>query len=83
MAITSSSRAFNQDSAAAKRAAHQGPMFITDRGKPAHVPLSIEDPLRPIGGRGPIAEILSFPGAEAVELPWIGHPEPAQAVALR
>ena len=32
-----SSREFNQDVSKAKRAAEQGPVFITDRGTPAHV----------------------------------------------
>ena len=38
---TLSSREFNQDSSRAKRAAQQGPVFITDRGHPAHVLLTI------------------------------------------
>ena len=38
MSITTlSSRAFNQDSSGAKKAAAEGPVFITDRGRPAHV----------------------------------------------
>ena len=40
---TLSSRAFNQDTSGAKRAARQGPVFITDRGRPAHVLLTIEE----------------------------------------
>ncbi|MFM7237190.1 MAG: type II toxin-antitoxin system prevent-host-death family antitoxin, partial [Cyanobium sp.] len=43
MAVTITSRAFNQDAAGAKRAATRGPVFITDRGRPAHVLLSIEE----------------------------------------
>lgn len=39
---TLSSRAFNQDTAGAKKAAKRGPVFITDRGRPAHVLMSIE-----------------------------------------
>jgi PHD/YefM family antitoxin component YafN of YafNO toxin-antitoxin module len=35
-----SSREFNQDTSRAKRAAADGPVFITDRGKPAHVLLT-------------------------------------------
>lgn len=34
---TISSRAFNQDVGKAKRAADEGPVTITDRGKPAYV----------------------------------------------
>ena len=40
---TMSSRDFNQDTSGAKKAALRGPVFITDRGRPAHVLLSIED----------------------------------------
>jgi len=40
---TLSSREFNQDASKAKKAAKRGPVFITDRGRPAHVLLSIED----------------------------------------
>ncbi len=44
MGITTlSSREFNQDAGRAKKAAKTGPVFITDRGRPAHVLLSIED----------------------------------------
>ena len=38
MTITTiSSREFNQDTSGAKKAARIGPVFITDRGKSAHV----------------------------------------------
>lgn len=37
------SRSFNQDTGAAKRAAEDGPVFITDRGAPAHVLMTIDD----------------------------------------
>jgi len=40
---TMSSREFNQDSGKAKKAARRGPVIITDRGKPSHVLLSIEE----------------------------------------
>lgn len=40
---TVTSRDFNQDVSSAKRAAKRGPVFITDRGKPSHVLLSITD----------------------------------------
>jgi prevent-host-death family protein len=38
---TFTSREFNQDTARAKREAANGPVFITDRGKPALVLMSI------------------------------------------
>jgi prevent-host-death family protein len=47
---TLSSREFNQDASRAKRAAQDGPVFITDRGRPAHVLLKIEDYQRLVGG---------------------------------
>ena len=40
---TMTSREFNQDTSKAKKAAKAGPVIITDRGKPAHVLLSIEE----------------------------------------
>jgi prevent-host-death family protein len=40
---TMSSQEFNQDAAGAKRAADNGPVIITDRGRPAHVLLSFAD----------------------------------------
>ena len=49
---TFSSREFNQDASRAKKAARGGPVFITDRGKPAHVLLTIEDYRRLRGERG-------------------------------
>ncbi len=40
---TFSSRDFTRDVSAAKRATGDGPVFITDRGRPAFALLSIED----------------------------------------
>ncbi len=40
MASQMSSREFNQDTSRAKKATADGPVFITDRGKPAHVLLT-------------------------------------------
>lgn len=69
MAITTlSSREFNQHASDAKRAAKNGPVFITDRGRPAHVLLSIEEYQRITGGRQKIADLLAMPGIEDVEL---------------
>ena len=41
--VTYTSREFNQDTARAKRAAKNGPVFITDRGTPSHVLMSFEE----------------------------------------
>ena len=40
---TLSSREFNQHASAAKKQAQNGPVFITNRGRPAHVLLTMED----------------------------------------
>ncbi len=61
---TVTSREFNQDTSGAKKAASKGPVFITDRGRPAHVLLSIEDYLRLTGGQMSVAEALAQPGAD-------------------
>lgn len=67
MTITTlSSREFNQDTGKAKKAAALGPVFITDRGKAAHVLLSIEEYQRLTGGRK-IADALAMPGLADVE----------------
>ena len=51
MTITTlSSREFNQDAGRAKKAANDGPVFITDRGRPAHVLLSVEEYRKLTGG---------------------------------
>jgi hypothetical protein len=42
MTTTMTSRQFNHDVSAAKRAATEGPVVITDRGIPSHVLLTIE-----------------------------------------
>ena len=64
-----SSREFNQDTASAKRAAAAGPVFITDRGEPSHVLMTIGEYRRLTGaGRKNIGELLWMPGAEDIEL---------------
>jgi PHD/YefM family antitoxin component YafN of YafNO toxin-antitoxin module len=50
---TFSSREFNQDTARAKRVAKHGLVFITDRGRPSHVLMSIEEYERLKGGGAP------------------------------
>jgi len=46
---TFSSRDFTRDVASAKRAAAEGPVFITDRGRPAYALLTIDDYYRMVG----------------------------------
>ncbi|MCG2631685.1 type II toxin-antitoxin system Phd/YefM family antitoxin [Bradyrhizobium sp. WYCCWR 13023] len=64
MVTTLTSREFNQDTSGAKKAASQGPVFITDRGRPAHVLLTIEDYLRLSGGHMSLAEALAQTSAD-------------------
>lgn len=66
---TLTSRKFNRDTSRAKKAAEKGPVVITDRGKPAHVLLNVEDYRRLTGDRRNIAELLALPGSENIELP--------------
>jgi prevent-host-death family protein len=68
MAITKlSSRKFNQDTSKAKRAAKRGPVFITNRGQPSHVLLTVEEYQRITGGEKSIADLLAMPAAADVD----------------
>ncbi|MEJ2427253.1 MAG: type II toxin-antitoxin system Phd/YefM family antitoxin [Candidatus Thiodiazotropha sp.] len=69
MTITTlSSRDLNQDVSRAKKAAKNGPVFITDRGKPAHVLLSIEEYQRLTDQHKSLAEVLAMPGIADIEV---------------
>jgi prevent-host-death family protein len=65
---TISSREFNQHISEAKKAANKGPVFITDRGRPAHVLLSMKDYQLLSGSRQKIADLLAMLGSEDFEL---------------
>ena len=68
MTVTSvTSRELNQDLARAKKAARSGPVFITDRGRPAHVLLSIEHYRRLTGERRSLAVALSMAGLADID----------------
>lgn len=68
-ATTVSSREFNQDTSGAKKAAAKGPVFITDRGRPAHVLLTFEQYQKLAGAEVNLIEMLGLPpGVEDVEL---------------
>ncbi|WP_185265926.1 type II toxin-antitoxin system Phd/YefM family antitoxin [Halopseudomonas xiamenensis] len=83
MTITTiSSREFNQAASEAKRAANSGPVFITDRGRPAHVLVSIELWQRLTGSHGKIADLLAMPGVEDMELETPRSRELAQPADL-
>lgn len=68
MAITTvSSREFNQDTSGAKKAAAKGPVFITDRGRPSHVLLTIREYERMKKKQPTLAELLAMPDAEDID----------------
>lgn len=59
-------RRFNQDTAAAKRAAEDGPVYVTDRGRPSHVLLSFEEysRLAASGAKAGAGDLLSAVGSD-------------------
>jgi prevent-host-death family protein len=68
MSITTiSSREFNHDTSGAKKATREGPVFITDRGRPAHVLLSIEEYQKLSGVGTSIVELLVMPDAPDID----------------
>jgi hypothetical protein len=80
MTITTlSSRQFNQDASKAKKAALVGPVFITDRGRPAHVLLTFEHYKKLTGAPSKIADLLAMPWPEGLDLE--AHPLPGTAQA--
>ena len=66
--VTMTSREFNRDSAGAKKAAERGPVIITDRGKPAHALMSIDEYLRLTDARRSIVDSLADPSI--AEIPF-------------
>ena len=72
---TLTSREFNQDASGAKRAARKGPVIITDRGRPAHVLLTIEAYQKLTQKSVGIADLLAMPGVADIhfEAPRVGR----------
>jgi prevent-host-death family protein len=70
MTTTFSSRDFNQDVTAAKRASLDGPVFITDRGKPAHVLLNIDEYRRLAGMGRSLLDALTPPADLDLDFEW-------------
>jgi prevent-host-death family protein len=56
------SREFNQDVSQAKRVARSEPVFVTDRGKPTHVLMSIDSFRRMSGQAETMVDLLALPG---------------------
>jgi prevent-host-death family protein len=68
MSITTvTSREFNQDVSKIKRAASSGPVFITDRGHPAHVLLTIEDYQKITATKTNIIDLLAMSAASEID----------------
>ncbi len=61
---TVTSREFNRDVSAAKRAAADGPVVITDNGRPAHVLMSIAAYEQLTERAGRMADRLAGPDAD-------------------
>lgn len=62
-----SSREFNQDTGKAKKAALQGPVFITDRGKASYVLLTVEEYRKISGTQADIVSLLAMPESDDIE----------------
>ena len=66
MNTTLSSREFNHDVGRAKKAALEGPVFITDRGRPSHVLLSLESYHSLVTKQPSIVDLLAMPDIEDI-----------------
>lgn len=67
MITTFSSREFNQDTGRVKKAAEAGPVFITDRGRPAHVLMTFTDYQRVAGKKKNILDLVGMKGAGDID----------------
>jgi prevent-host-death family protein len=75
MTITTiSNREFDQDRSEAERAANNGPVFITDQGRPTHVLMTFADYQRLTKERRNIADSLAMSESEHIEF------EPPRAI---
>ena len=61
------SREFNQHVSRVGRAAKDGPVVVTKRGKPSLVVMTHEEYLRITGKGKSILELLAMPGGEDIE----------------
>ncbi len=62
------SREFNQDVSSAKRAARLEPVFVTDRGRPTHVLMSIDAFRQLTGQTETIVDLLAMPDLPEIDL---------------
>lgn len=73
------SREFNQDTSGAKKAARKEPVFITCRGKASHVLLSIAEYRKMANTKQKIADLLTLPGVEDIDIEITKSDEVAKA----
>ena len=64
---TLTSRELNHDVSSAKKAAQNGPVIITDRGRPSHVLMTYDDFNRLSGKSRSLVEALSMPGLSEID----------------
>ena len=64
---TITSKEFNQDVSKVKRNAVNGPVFITDRGHPAHVLLTMDDYQKLTKTKENIVDLLAMPDAADID----------------
>lgn len=76
MVATFSSREFNQDTGRVKKASEAGPVYITDRGRPAHVLMTFADYQRVAGKKKNILELVGMKGAGDIDF------EPAKLLSI-
>lgn len=72
------SRQFNQDTGLAKRAAAEGPVVITDRGRPSYVLMTYDEFCALARKQATLGLLLSMPGGiESVDF----DPQPDRSIA--
>lgn len=82
MTTRMTSREFNQDTSGAKKAAEHGPVYITDRGRPAHVLMTF-DAYQELVGPHRALDLLAEPsGVEHVELAVVKRSDVARPAAF-
>ena len=63
-----SNRDFIRDVSAAKRAALDGPVFITEKGRPAYVFMKIDDYRMMVNGSHSLLDVMdNIPGGEGID----------------
>ncbi len=70
MPATFTAREYNQDASRVKRAASKGPVIITERGKPAHVLMTMAAYERLRGGKAkvPLVAFMEGLALEGIDL---------------